>query len=145
MRGQPRRDDFDALEISPDGTTVVVRDRNDIVLLDAHTLTEQTRLTGHTALVQTVEFSHDGTRLASGDADGAIIVWDIATGSQVESLSGHTDSVRALAFDPDDDTLYSAAEDQRLLVWDLRGDRRFIPRLTTFPDPGPSGSDACAP
>ncbi len=32
---------FDALEISPDGTTVVVRDGNDIVLLDAHTLTEQ--------------------------------------------------------------------------------------------------------
>ncbi len=108
--------------------------------------TEQRRLTGHTALVQAVEFSHDGTRLASGDADGTIIVWDIATGSQVESLSGHTDSVRALAFDPDDDTLYSAAADQRLLVWDLRGERRFIPRLDHVPRSRPPGVPMpCAP
>ena len=82
-----------------------------------------------------MEFAHDGTRLASGADDGAIIVWDVATGFPVEQLSGHAESVRAVAFGLDDDTLYSAATDRRLLAWDLRGDRRFIPRLATSPDP----------
>jgi WD40 repeat protein/DNA-binding SARP family transcriptional activator len=125
----------DTLEISPDGTTVAVRDLNDVVLLDADTLTEQERLTGHTQPVHALEFSHDGTRLASGSADGAIIVWDLATGYQVEQLRGHAERVRALAFGPDDDALYSVADDRVLLVWDLRGDRRFIPRLATIPGP----------
>jgi WD40 repeat protein/DNA-binding SARP family transcriptional activator len=132
----------DALDLSPDGTTVAVRDGNDVVLRDAETLTEQARMTGHTDLVQTMEFSHDGTRLATGSEDGALVVWDLATGAQIEQLRGHTESVRALAFGPDDHTLYSAAADQMLLVWDLRGDRRFIPRLATFPDPDQPGSAA---
>ncbi|MET0459643.1 MAG: BTAD domain-containing putative transcriptional regulator, partial [Ilumatobacteraceae bacterium] len=135
---------FAPLEISPDGTTIAVRDRNDVVLLDADTLTERARMTGHRAMVGVMQFSYDGTRLASGSDDGAIVVWDIATGSEVEQLLGHTESVRALAFGRHDDTLYSAATDQRLLAWDLRGDRRFIPRLATFPDPDGPASDVLA-
>jgi WD40 repeat protein/DNA-binding SARP family transcriptional activator len=124
----------DTLELSPDGTTVVVRDMNDVVLRDADTLAERSRMAGHAGLVQSVEFSRDGARLATGSEDGSIIVWDVATGSPVEELRGHTKAVRALAFGLHDHTLYSAAEDQTLLVWDLRGDRRFIRRPATFRD-----------
>ncbi len=118
---------------------------NDIVLLDAQTLTARARLLGHQALVKTMGFSHDGTRLASGDDDGAIIVWDVATGAPVEQLAGHTESVHAVAFGGHDDTLYSTAADRTLLAWDLRGDRRFIPRLATAPDPERVPADASRP
>jgi WD40 repeat protein len=133
------------LDLSPDGTTLAVRARNDIVLLDAQTLTARARLLGHQALVKTMGFSHDGTRLASGDDDGAIVVWDVATGAPVEQLAGHTESVQAVAFGGDDDTLYSTAADRMLLAWDLRGVRRFIPRLATAPDPEQLSADAARP
>ena len=123
----------DTLEVSPDGTTIAVRDVNDVVLLDALTLTERARITGHAALVQAVAFSREGTLLASSAEDGAIVLWDIATGLPVEQLRGHTEAVRGLEFGLHDDTLYSAAADGRLFAWDLRGDRRFIARLATSP------------
>jgi WD40 repeat protein len=132
----------DLLQVSPDGNVVAVRDFGDVVLLDARTLTERSRLTGHSALVQDVEFSHDGTRLASGGEDGAIIEWDVATGLPVEQLRGHTEAVRGLEFGLHDDTLYSAAADRRLLAWDLRGDRRFIARVAAAGAVGESGSPA---
>ena len=32
--------------------------------------------TGHTVRIQTLKFSHDRKTLASGDADGTILLWD---------------------------------------------------------------------
>jgi WD40 repeat protein/DNA-binding SARP family transcriptional activator len=138
-RGAASQHPGETLEVSPDGATVAVNGAIDVMLLDAATLTDR-RLVGHTGLVQAVQFSHDGTRLASGSDDSTIIVWDVATASKVEQLTGHTGPVRSVAFAPDDTTLYSAGEDRQLLVWDLRGDRRSIPRIASFPGPDPSGS-----
>lgn len=132
----------DTLEISPDGTTIALRADNDVVLMDALTLTERARIVGHTALVQAVAFSRDGTLLASSAEDGTIVVWDVATGLAVEHLRGHTEAVRALEFGLRDDTLYSVAADGRLFAWDLRGDRRFIARLAPGPTHDESGSAA---
>jgi WD40 repeat protein len=129
----------ETLEVSPDGSTVAVSGVIDVLLLDATTLAER-RLVGHSGLVQAVEFSGDGSRLASGSDDNSVIIWDVATASKVEQLTGHTGSVRSVAFSPADDTLYSAGEDRQLLVWDLRGDRRFVPRIASFSGPAPSGS-----
>ena len=135
----------DTLELSPDGSTVAVRDHNEVVLLDAATLTERTRLTGQAALIQALEFSHDGTRLASGADNGGITIWTLGTGRGVEHLRSHTGSVRAISFSPDDAKLYSAATDSRLLAWDLRGDRRSMPRLATAPDPDTVWPDGIVP
>ncbi len=125
----------DGLEISADGTTLAVMDVDEIMVLDAITLAERQRLRGHSAVIQSLQFSRDGSLLASGSDDHTVVVWDVATGTQRERLLGHSGSVWGLAFSPDDATLYSASIDRRLLVWDLRGDRRFVSEITTF-EPG---------
>ena len=45
------------------------------------------RLTGHAAAARTIAWSADGTRLASGDAAGAVRLWDGADGSPVRTIA----------------------------------------------------------
>jgi len=44
-------------------------------------------LTGHTSFVKTVDFSPDGTYLASGGGDRKIKVWDL-TGHDIATFEG---------------------------------------------------------
>src|SRR4051812_48560339 len=52
--------------------------------------------------VNSVTFSPDGLRIASGSSDGAVRVWDGQAGQVVLGpLQGHTESVQSVAFSPD--------------------------------------------
>ena len=135
-RGQLPATTFDSLEISPDGTTVVVRDRNDIVVLDAHTLDRAEETHGPHGRGPSGRSSR--TRHSPGVGRPGRHHHRLGHRHRLpgRAVNEHTDSVRALAFDPDDDTLYSAAEDQRLLVWDLRGNGGSSP-ARHVPRPGP--------
>jgi WD40 repeat protein len=116
-----------ALAFSPDSRTLAVshQQRGEILLLDPATGKHRRTLTGHTAGVLGLRFSHDGATLASAGWDDTAIVWDLATGRARETLRGHTAAVTGVAFSPDDRTLYTASWDQRVIVWDLAGDRRL--------------------
>lgn len=133
----------DTLAISPDGTTLAIGEGRDVVLFDASTLTERTRLHGHTDRVLTVRFSPDGRSLAAGGADRSVLVWDPTSYRQTARLTGHGGPVLALVFAPDSATLYSGGEDKRVLVWDLDGRRRFITRLVA--PTGPAGVGSIVP
>jgi WD40 repeat protein len=82
--------------------------------------------TGHQRLalvsqtVRSLAFSPDGSRLATGDTDNAVKIWDTATGHEILTLRGHFDWVRDLAFTPDGHRLVSAGDDNKVLVWDAR-------------------------
>jgi WD40 repeat protein len=128
----------DGLAVSPDGATVAHVDGDEVVLRDAFTLQELRRLRGHSDVVRSVQFSADGTLLASGSDDRTVAVWDVETGRRRELLAGHQHGVGRVAFSPDAGTLY-AAENDELLVWDLQGDRRFIPSADVF-EPGGLGA-----
>jgi WD40 repeat protein/serine/threonine protein kinase len=49
-------------------------------LLNAEDGTERRRFSGHQSSVRSVAFDPKGTRLASGDFKGAVILWDVASG-----------------------------------------------------------------
>ena len=54
-------------------------------------------LEGHSDLVNSVSFSHDGQRIVSGSYDETIKVWDAATGLLLQTLDGHRDTVKSIA------------------------------------------------
>ncbi|MBU2583557.1 MAG: hypothetical protein KJ622_17760 [Alphaproteobacteria bacterium] len=60
----------------------------------------QCALAGHTATVQFVAFSPDGTRVVTGSDDNTARLWDASTGAEIAVLRGHTDAVPAASFTP---------------------------------------------
>jgi WD40 repeat protein len=65
-------------------------------------------------------FSTDGKRLATGENNGTIRLWDPSTWQEVLMLRGHTTAIVNLAFSPDGRFLASCAEDGTVKVWDAR-------------------------
>ncbi|KAK5661879.1 hypothetical protein OQA88_9987 [Cercophora sp. LCS_1] len=75
-------------------------------------------LEGHRNPVQSVAFSPDGQRLASGSNDQTVKIWDPASGQCLQTLEGHRDSVQSVAFSPDGQRLASGSNDQTVKIWD---------------------------
>jgi WD40 repeat protein len=63
--------------------------------------------------------SPDGKTLAGGCSDGAVKLWDIATGRELATLEGHTAAVYTVTFAPDGRALATGGEDFTLRLWDL--------------------------
>jgi len=64
-----------------------------------------------------VAFSPDGKRLAAGNLDGEIKIYDVDGAKEVRELKA-PDGVWALAFSPDGSKLASGGWDQTIKVWD---------------------------
>jgi WD40 repeat protein len=108
-----------------------------------NTIHEKNRLEAHTAPVVAVSFSPDGAILASGSADGIIILWHVADGSIIRTLQGHTGTVSSLDFSPDDTMLVSGSFDKTIKLWNsldgreirtLQGHSGFIYGVHFSPD-----------
>jgi WD40 repeat protein/serine/threonine protein kinase len=104
--------------------------------LDQHTFI------GHRSDVLSVSWSPDGTRLATGSADGTAKTWDVAGGRLLLNLKGHASAVRCVAWSPDGTRLATGSENGRAKVWDATGGREL---LTLTGHTGPVRSVAWSP
>ncbi|MCB0228029.1 MAG: hypothetical protein KDH90_02655, partial [Anaerolineae bacterium] len=67
--------------------------------------------------VYTAAFSPDGTMLASGGKDGALLLWNLSDRTS-QVLGSHNPSVRVVAFSPDGALLASGGTDD-IKLWQL--------------------------
>ena len=75
-------------------------------------------LEGHNDSITSIQWSSDGSKIASGSYDKTIKVWDIITGTCIHTLQGHTNYVRSVSWSPDGKYLASGSNDKTIKVWD---------------------------
>src|SRR6266566_3032847 len=74
----------------------------------------------HNGEVWQVQFSHDGTRLASCGGDRHVIVWDVPSFDVLFKLDGHEGGVGNISWSPDDSLLVSCGRDRYAKIWDTQ-------------------------
>jgi WD40 repeat protein/serine/threonine protein kinase/tetratricopeptide (TPR) repeat protein len=103
------------LALSPDGKIAATTNQAEVVLRDVSTGTLLKNLRGHGMPPLSLDFSHDGKRLASAGEDQSVRIWDVQTGAELFALRGHTQNITRVRWHPAGDRLATAAGDVR--VW----------------------------
>jgi WD40 repeat protein len=112
--------------ISPDGTSAAVGYPDGTIrFVDLSTGAIHTAAGGHTASVQSVQYSPNGRLLVSTADDDKVIVGDAKTGQPLQTLLGHAGRPTQSVFSPDGRTLYTSSLDGTVIEWDLGTQRRF--------------------
>lgn len=110
---------------SPDGRLIASGRSNSIVIWNAKTGQPSQQFDGHSATVNHVTFSPDGSMLASASSDQKVKIWNIQSGEEIRTLEGHTGSVKSVAFSPDSSRLVSGGS-RETKIWKLNsGEEEF--------------------
>ena len=109
------RSQIKAVVFSPDGELLVTAGW-DVKLWTVNNQTELATLQ-HDQWVWALAFSPDGQHLATGDAKGAVKIWDVQNRRVIIQLEADTTDVYAVAFSPDGRTLASAGYDGQIKLW----------------------------
>lgn len=115
------------ITVSPDGQTIAAvmdgtftaTEDNTVYLIDGLTGEVIRTFTGHTDPVNFMDFSPDGTLLATPSFDLTARIWDVATGEMLHILEGHEGVVSEVEFSGDGSRLLSTSSDGTVRIWDV--------------------------
>lgn len=112
IRSLPER--IQALEYSPDGKLLAIASGTPGRIGQAYLADGENLRPLHSApdVVSTVAFSPDGTLIATGGADNAIRLFEVASGKLKFKTEQHADWVMGLAFHPSTNLIVSASRDK---------------------------------
>ncbi|KAG9234671.1 WD domain-containing protein [Amylocarpus encephaloides] len=85
----------------------------------------------HAGEVWDVQFSHDGTKLASCGGDGTVLIYDVATWEILQTLADHEAGVGAVAWSPDGSMIVTCCQDRHARLWNaVTGEiKKILPRF----------------
>jgi WD40 repeat protein/serine/threonine protein kinase len=76
--------------------------------------------------LETLAYSSDGKRLATGGQADAIKIWDALTGKELLALRGDYGGPRRVAFNPDGSRIVSGSYDGSVKVWDTTAGQELL-------------------
>jgi len=117
--------DIISVKYSDDGKVLAIGDINGVVkLLDAKTGEVRYKLSGHTARVNQIAFSHSGKKLATASFDHSVRIWSLdQLNNQPIILNDHDDWVWSVEFSSDDKYLLAGCRDNIVRTWLLDIDK----------------------
>jgi WD40 repeat protein len=65
-----------------------------------------------------LSWSPDGKRIATGDGENELRVWDTENGEELLFIDGHEETVTSVAYSPNGKILYSGSWDNSVVCWD---------------------------
>src|SRR5262249_44066720 len=150
MQGEPggHHNGVDAVSFAPDGGALAVAPVGRAVCLcDPRTGEERKRFQAvfppptddplllHEILrggirTRALAFSPDGRSLVSCGQDGAVRIWEVATGEKLLEFKGHDGEVSYAAFGADGRSVLSGGADGQVYLWGLRPPRSPGPQPT---------------
>ncbi|MGD2078324.1 MAG: protein kinase, partial [Chloroflexota bacterium] len=86
----------------------------------------QQTLWGHSGRAYFVTFSPDGSKLATSNGQGTVIIWDANTGDSLLTLRGHSDETFGVDFSPDGKQLAAASYDGTAIIWDVQSGQQLL-------------------
>jgi len=110
--------------VAPHGLTLASGDgsRPDLFLWKPQPAGEDTlpsdTFSGHTLLVDAVQFSADGRFIATASRDGSARVWNLESGREQATFFEHRGAVLAVALAPAGETVATGGEDASVRLWD---------------------------
>ena len=109
------------MALSPDGSEIALAlvGLSDFWLLDAETGETRAVLADHAFRVNDVEYSPDGSLIASASNDTGIGLWNASDGGLLRMVQAHRMQATAIAFSPDGSTLASGSQEGELFLWNV--------------------------
>lgn len=116
------------IALTQDGSKLAITQRTNIQLRNTLTgqviSTSQGRqlLQGHTEVVNTICFNHDGTLLISGSDDETIKLWDIVSLHSLRTLREHNKRISIVKHSPTQPIFASGSLDKTIKIWDVESE-----------------------
>jgi WD40 repeat protein len=133
-------DGVSSVAFMPNGKQVVYGGLNGVILINEASAGERTIRSLKPDVTYAWEFlpavwsvavSPDGTKIASGNADGSVKIWSVS-GPLLRNLKSHNDVVTAVAYAPDGRTIVSGSKDGTIRITDTNTGQELA-RLTDHP------------
>jgi serine/threonine protein kinase/WD40 repeat protein len=137
------------ISVSPDGRTIAASTENafveprdtNVYLIDALTGDVLKAFAGHNGGVNVMDFSPDGTLLATPSFDQTARIWNVATAQTLHVLEGHEGVVAETEFSQDGRLLLTTSSDGTVRLWDVASGEQ----LRTFDQGAPIPGAALSP